>query len=51
METGIVKNTHKDYNPRTNKRFKVSEKQAARVAYSIAKKEGYRVGKYRGPNE
>jgi hypothetical protein len=51
METGIVENTHKPYHPRWNPRRPVSERQAARVAYSIAKKEGYRVGKYRGPNK
>ncbi len=51
METGIVKDKHKPYDTKTNKRYKVSEKQAARVAYSIAKKEGLQVGKYRGPNK
>lgn len=51
LKTGVVKNTHEDYNSKSNKRFKVSERQAARVAYSIAKKEGFRVGKFRGPNK
>ena len=49
-ETGIVKNTHKSYHPQKNRRFKVSEKQALRVAYSIAKSKGFHVGKYRGLN-
>lgn len=47
METGIVKNTHKPYDPRTNRRFKATEGQAQRVAYSIAKSKGMRVGKFR----
>src|SRR3990167_106983 len=51
METGVVKNTHKEYNPRTNKRYAVSEKQASRIAYIIAKSDGMQVGKYRGPNK
>ena len=51
METGIVQNTQKDYNPRTNRRYQVSERRAARIAYNIAKREGYHVGKYRGPNK
>lgn len=50
LKTGIVRNTHKPYHPVYNKRYKVSERQAARVAYSIAKSKGLRVGKYRGPN-
>ena len=51
LETGVVKNTHEPYDPKSNKRYKVSKKQAARIAYSIAKKEGLKVGKYRGPNK
>ena len=51
LETGIVKNTHEPYDPKKNKRYKASEKQAFRVAYSIAKEKGMRVGKYRGPNK
>ena len=50
LETGVVKNTHKPYDPRYNKRYKVSEKQAARIAYNIAKEKGLRVGKYKGPH-
>ena len=51
LETGVVKNTHKPYHSRWNPRYPTSKKQAARIAYSIAKKEGYKVGKYRGPNK
>jgi len=51
LETGVVKNTHEPYDSRYNKRYPVSEKQAARIAYSIAKEKGLHVGKYRGPNK
>lgn len=46
LETGIVRNTHEEYDPRSNRRFKVSLRQAERVAYEIAKEEGRRVGKF-----
>jgi hypothetical protein len=50
LETGVVRNTHKPYDPRHNRRYKVSEKQALRIAYEIAKEKGMRVGKYKGPH-
>jgi len=45
LETGVVKNVHKTYNPRTNKRYKVSKHQAEVIAWRIAQKKGMRAGK------
>lgn len=45
METGVVRNTHKPYNPRTNRRFKVPEHQAEVIAWKIAQREGLKAGR------
>lgn len=48
LDTGIVKNTHQPYDPKTNKRYKVDDHRAAVVAYNIARKEGLNVGRRPG---
>lgn len=45
MKTGVVKNTHKEYNTRTNKRYRVSSHQARVIAWGIAKSNGLRAGR------
>jgi len=43
LETGVVKNKHLPYSPVFNPRLKVTLKQARAIAYTIAKKHGYRI--------
>ena len=43
-ETGVVRNTHKPFDPKLNPRRKVPTHQAKVIAWSIAKSEGNYVG-------
>jgi len=46
-DTGVVKNKHVPYHPAKNRRFKVSDKNARKIAYKIASNRGMRVGRFR----
>lgn len=43
LDTGVVLNPHKPYDPTYNPRVPVSEERAQRIATKIAKNEGYDV--------
>ena len=46
-KTGVVKDKHHPYHPAKNRRFKVSDRQARRIAYKVASKRVMRVGRFR----
>ena len=45
LKTGVVKNVHKSYDPRHNKRYKVDPHRARVIAWRIAKAKGLRAGR------